>query len=74
MASDCSNLPASDLEGIVAKHRQSRYTEQNGNPAWIKIKNRNYSQIIDRNELFDCEERIEIVWASCEKSCAAAAS
>ena len=26
------------------------YTEQNGNPAWIKIKNRNYSQIIGRDE------------------------
>ena len=29
-----------DLEGIVAKHRQSRYTEQDGNPALIKIKDR----------------------------------
>jgi hypothetical protein len=26
------------------------YTEQNGNPAWIKIKNRSYSQIIGRDE------------------------
>jgi bifunctional non-homologous end joining protein LigD len=62
-----------DLEGIVAKHRQSRYSEENGNPAWIKIKNRNYSQIIGRNELFDREERVT-GWASCEKACAAAAS
>jgi ATP-dependent DNA ligase len=62
-----------DLEGVVAKHRQGRYTEQNGNPAWIKIKNRNYSQIIDRHELFDPEEQIEIGWASCDKACAAVA-
>src|SRR5581483_1004325 len=25
-----------DLEGIVAKHRQSRYAVQDGNPAWVK--------------------------------------
>jgi ATP dependent DNA ligase domain len=51
----------------------ARYTEQNGNPAWIKIKNRNYSQIIGRNELFDREERVEIGWASCAKAYAAVA-
>ena len=37
-----------DREGIVAKHGQSRYTEQARNPAWIKIKNRYYSQIVGR--------------------------
>jgi bifunctional non-homologous end joining protein LigD len=62
-----------DLEGIVAKHHSSRYTEQIGNPAWIKIKNGNYSQIIGRDELFDREERVEMGWASCVKACAAAA-
>jgi ATP dependent DNA ligase-like protein len=35
-----------DLEGVVAKHRQSRYTVEDHNPAWVKIKNRKYSQLI----------------------------
>jgi bifunctional non-homologous end joining protein LigD len=37
---------ARDLEGIVAKHRQSRYSVAERNPPWIKIRNRNYSQMI----------------------------
>jgi len=28
-----------DVEGIVAKHRLSRYAVETGNPAWVKIKN-----------------------------------
>ena len=31
------------------------------------------AQIVGRDELFDREERVEIVWASCERACAAAA-
>ena len=42
-----------DLEGIVAKHRVSKYLVENGNPGWVKIKNRNYSQLIGRDELFE---------------------
>jgi ATP-dependent DNA ligase len=49
-----------DLEGIVAKHRQSRYKEEEGNAAWIKIKNRNYSQISGRDEFFDREEPVRL--------------
>jgi len=41
-----------DLEGIVAKHRYSRYMEAD-NPAWSKIRNRNDSQMIGRDELFE---------------------
>jgi bifunctional non-homologous end joining protein LigD len=41
---------AKDLEGIVAKHRDSRYDRT---ARWIKIKNPNYSQSNDRHELFD---------------------
>jgi len=37
-----------DLEGVVAKHRYSRYSAENGNHAWIKIRNPNYSQIVGR--------------------------
>ena len=35
-----------DLEGIVAKDRQSRYTLEDSNPAWVKIRNRRYSQMM----------------------------
>jgi hypothetical protein len=63
---------ARDLEGIVAKHRSSQYTVENGNPAWIKIRNRGYSQMIGRDELFERRyEAIgapEIGWNACEGS------
>ena len=42
-----------DLEGIVAKHRLSRDAVDDGNPAWVKIKNRRYSQMAGRHELFE---------------------
>lgn len=63
-----------DLEGIVAKHRLSRYTTENHNPAWVKIKNRRYSQIIGRDELFArrYEEKgaPEIGWDVCVRAAA----
>jgi bifunctional non-homologous end joining protein LigD len=40
-----------DLEGIVAKQANARYTPEE--PTWVKIKNRNYSQIEGRRELFE---------------------
>jgi bifunctional non-homologous end joining protein LigD len=40
-----------DLEGIVAKHRDSFYDTHK--PAWIKIKNPAYSQNEGRHELFE---------------------
>lgn len=66
-----------DLEGIVAKHRQSRYAaETNSNPAWVKIKNRRYSQIVGRNELFEKRYEAagapEIGWDVCDRAAAAA--
>jgi bifunctional non-homologous end joining protein LigD len=64
-----------DLEGIVAKHCQSRYVVENGNPGWIKIKNRRYSQVIGRDELFEkhYEEKgaPEIGWDVCDRAAAA---
>lgn len=39
-----------DLEGIVAKHRDSRYDRS---ARWIKIKNPTYSQARGRHELFE---------------------
>ncbi len=42
-----------DLEGIVAKHRHSRYIVEDGNPTWMKIRNPRYSQMVGRDELFE---------------------
>ena len=44
-----------DMEGIVAKPRSSLYREPNGRTPWIKIKNQDYSQAVDRGELFNPE-------------------
>ena len=44
-------LSQHDLEGIVAKRKDSRYGDELA--PWIKIKNPNYSQARDRHELFE---------------------
>ncbi len=66
-----------DLEGMVAKHRLSRYAVAHHNPAWVKIRNRRYSQMIGRDDLFErrYEEKgaPEIGWGVCDRACAAAA-
>jgi hypothetical protein len=63
-------------EGLVAKHKLSRYVVEDGNPAWIKIKNRNYSQVVGRDKLFErrYEEKgaPEIGWDVCDRACSAA--
>ena len=65
-----------DLEGIVAKHRHSRYEISDENPIWLKFRNRRYSQIIGRDELFErkyeAEGAPEIGWDVCPKAAAAA--
>src|SRR4051812_28593715 len=48
-----------DLEGIVAKHSLSPYTTER--TTWFKIKNRNYSQMQGREELFERERHREPV-------------
>jgi bifunctional non-homologous end joining protein LigD len=55
-----------DLEGIVAKHSLAPYTTER--TTWFKIKNRNYSQMAGREELFERERRQEPVagWHTCE--------
>lgn len=62
-----------DLEGIVAKHCLSRYAIQGDNPAWMKIKNRHYSQIVGRDELFERKWEAagtpEIGWDVCDRVC-----
>jgi len=59
-----------DLEGIVAKHTLAPYTTER--TTWFKIKNRNYSQMAGREELFERERHHEPVagWHSCELACA----
>ncbi len=42
-----------DLEGVVAKPKESPYRELGGKAVWIKIKNPGYSQAQGRRELFD---------------------
>src|SRR5689334_11007861 len=42
-----------DLEGVVAKRSDSTYLHDDHESAWLKIKNRNYSQARDRHELFE---------------------
>ena len=65
-----------DLEGIVAKHRHSRYIVEDGNPTWMKIRNPRYSQMVGRDELFErryeAEGAPEIGWDVCNQACAAA--
>jgi len=66
-----------DLEGIIAKHRLSRYAVADDNPAWVKIKNRRYSQIIGRHELFERQYEArgapEFGWNACAKAASSAA-
>ena len=58
-----------DLEGIVAKHSLAAYTTDT---TWFKIKNRSYSQMAGREELFERERHREPVagWHCCELACA----
>ena len=59
-----------DLEGIVAKHSLAPYTTER--TTWFKIKNRNYSQMQGREELFERDRHREPVagWHSCALACA----
>jgi ATP-dependent DNA ligase len=40
-----------DMEGIVAKQASARYTPEA--TTWVKIKNREYSQAVGREDFFD---------------------
>ena len=46
-----------DLEGVVAKPKDSPYGEVNGKPLWIKVKNRDYTQATGRGVLFNSRRR-----------------
>jgi bifunctional non-homologous end joining protein LigD len=61
-----------DLEGIVAKHKDSPYLSENTISTWYKIRNPQYSQMIGRHELFERERHNEPVpgWHACDLACA----
>jgi hypothetical protein len=59
-------------KGIVAKYKFAPYLLQNGLSTWYKIRNRNYSQMVGREELFEQDRHREPVpgWHCCELACA----
>lgn len=63
-----------DLEGIIAKPKNSPYLAVNGESPWIKIRNPQYSQIIGRDELFEKSEPAVDArdWEGCVEACIAA--
>jgi bifunctional non-homologous end joining protein LigD len=63
-----------DVEGVVAKHRNAPYLTH-GKPTWFEIRNRNYSQWVGREELFERERKVSPDsqgWDSCAMACVAA--
>jgi bifunctional non-homologous end joining protein LigD len=62
-----------DLEGIVAKCKYAPYVEDRDQTTWIKILNRNYSQKIGREGLFERERQEPVAgWHRCTAACAGA--
>ena len=57
-----------DLEGIVAKHSWGPYVTDREQSTWFKIRNRSYSQMQGREELFERERHTEPTpgWHCCE--------
>jgi hypothetical protein len=47
-----------DLEGVVAKWKSGQYLPQEPS-SWVRIRNRNYSQWVGREELFEKERGYE---------------
>jgi bifunctional non-homologous end joining protein LigD len=61
-----------DLEGMVAKPRNSPYQFTQTQTYWLKVKNREYSQQFGRDDLFAPAEKkpVEGSWANCALACA----
>jgi len=61
-----------DLEGIVAKNKFGGYVTEREHSTWFKIRNRAYSQMAGREELFERDRHSEPVagWHSCDLACA----
>ena len=62
---------ALDLEGIVAKLKHGPYASTREASTWLKIKNREYSQMRGREELFERKRHQEPVpgWHACDLAC-----
>ena len=60
-----------DLEGIIAKHKFGNYVTERESSTWFKIRNREYSQMAGREELFERDRHKEPVpgWHSCTLLC-----
>jgi bifunctional non-homologous end joining protein LigD len=59
-----------DLEGIVAKRKYGPYLQEHAE--WVKIRNRNYSQWVGREELFERERETHPdvdIWGGCVRAC-----
>ena len=71
-AMSCVRVCELDLEGIVAKNRHAPYVTEREQSTWYKIRNRGYSQMVGREELFERNRGSEPVpgWHSCELACA----
>jgi hypothetical protein len=54
-----------DLEGIIAKNKHGPYDAEQ--TTWFKIRNRNYSQMVGREKLFERKRHREPVpgWHGC---------
>jgi len=65
-----------DLEGIVAKPKNSPYVFRESETHWLKIRNLEYSQWLGRDELFSRSQRDTPTaidgWAGCALVCAEA--
>jgi bifunctional non-homologous end joining protein LigD len=59
-----------DLEGVVAKHKFGPYVEDREQSSWVKILNRNYSQKVGREELFERDRQEPTPgWHRCVAAC-----
>jgi bifunctional non-homologous end joining protein LigD len=63
-----------DLEGIVAKPKNSPYQFSESDTCWLKIKNPGYTQALGRDDLFSRGEKKapQPDWAGCVMACAEA--
>jgi ATP-dependent DNA ligase len=61
-----------DLESVVAKQKDAPYVSEREHSTWFKIRNRDYSQMVGREELFERERGNEPApgWHSCDAACA----
>ena len=58
------------LQGVVAKHKFGPYVEDREQSSWVKILNRNYSQKVGREELFERDRQEPTPgWHRCVAAC-----